>query len=90
MHNQDCDLNIDHLKGKVLFLMSSDLDSDLCQLGAEGGSLLYTDDYHSPEKLGTKPRRCLILLSTPAVPGPGSVRCCHCALLFVVAILGTN
>ena len=36
MHNQDCDLNIDQLKGKVLFLMSSDLDSDLCQLGAEG------------------------------------------------------
>ena len=36
MHNQNCDLNIDQLKGKVLFLMSSDLDSDLCQLGAEG------------------------------------------------------
>ena len=36
MHNQDCDLNIDQLKGKVLFLMSSDLVSDLCQLGAEG------------------------------------------------------
>ena len=29
-------------------------------------SELYTDDYHSPEKLGTKPRRCLILLHNPA------------------------
>ena len=43
--------------------------------------LLYTDDYHSPEKLGTKPRRCLILRSLPPGGGWGqsdaTVLCCY-------------